>query len=338
MIDRDVAIGDLRLRSGDVLGNVVQRVTLYGTPNAAGDNVVLVPHALTGSSRVVDWWAPIAGPGGLFDPERFCLVGINALGGCYGSTGPASRAPDGKPYGDRFPIVDVRDMVAAQFLALRRIGIDRLAYVIGGSLGGMQALAWAIDYPEIAAHAIVVGAHESHTALGIGLNYVARQAIALDPARPPTNGLRLARMIAMLSYKSEALLAERFDNRIDRKGGDPHTRKGDLFDVEGYLAYQGAIFEARMDAASYLVLTRAMDLFDVREEPVRAGQRIDLVGIESDWLFPAAAVEASAHRLAARGAAATYRAFVSHHGHDAFLADGADLAAVLQDLVPAPRS
>ncbi len=338
MIEDDVAIGDLRLRSGDSIANVTQRVTRYGTINDARDNVVLVPHALTGSSRVCDWWGPIAGPGGLFDPERFCIVGINALGGCYGSTGPASRAPDGKPYGDRFPIVDVRDMVAAQERALQALGIERLAYVVGGSLGGMQALSWALDFPEKVGRAIVVGAHESHTALGIGLNYVARQAIALDPARPPTAGLRLARMIAMLSYKSDPLFTERFDNRPDRKGGDPFTRKGDLFDIEGYLAYQGAIFEARMDAASYLTLTRAMDLFDVREAPVAPGTQIDLVGITTDWLFPPDYVRRSAEHLASRGADARYHHFDSHHGHDAFLAEAPALAAVLQGLVPAPTT
>jgi homoserine O-acetyltransferase len=335
----DVEIGTLTLANGERLERVVQRVTRYGEPAADGSNVVIVPHALTGSSRVGDWWGGLVGAGRLFDPARWCIVGINALGSCYGSTGPASPAPDGAPYASRFPIVSVTDMVAAQYRAVTKLGIERVAIVIGGSLGGMQALTWAVDHAAIVDHAIVVGAYDGFSALGIGLNAVARQAIYNDPLFAggdyppdvqPTSGVRLARMIAMLTYKSDVLLETRFGNRLDRAGGEPARNRNDRFDVEGYLAYQGDIFAKRMDANAYLALTRAMDLFDLRERPATARRpRLTFVGIENDWLFPRQYVEAAALRYAGLGYTSTYRLLPTEHGHDAFLAEAEALAELL---------
>jgi homoserine O-acetyltransferase len=323
---------------------VVQRVTRYGEPDADRSNVVLVPHALTGSSRVAEWWGDLVGPGGLYDPERWCIIGINALGGCYGSTGPASLAADGEPYGARFPIVTVDDMVEAQRRALDALEIRDLAVVIGGSLGGMQALAWALTYGARVREAIVVGAYDAFSAMGIGLNAVARQAIYDDPAygdgryapdAQPVRGVRLARMIAMLTYKSDTLFEDRFANRVDRAGGDPLRNRNDRFDVEGYLAYQGDIFAKRMDANAYLTLTRAMDLFDVRDRaPQSLATRLTFVGIENDWLFPAAYVERAAARYGTLGMPARYLHFPTRHGHDAFLAETAALAEVLKTKGP----
>ena len=227
--ERDVAIGSLALDCGVTLADVVQRVTVYGDLASDGANAVLVAHALTGSSRAADWWPGIVGAGSLLDTSRYAVVGINALGGCYGSTGPASLGPDGRPYGDEFPVVSVADIVRAQAAALERVGIARLHAVAGGSLGGMQALQWACDRPERVARAIVIGAYDHFSPMGIGLNAVAREAIRNDPVR----GIELARKIALLSYKSEALLERRFGRRPDRGGGDPYARAADRFERRG---------------------------------------------------------------------------------------------------------
>ena len=335
----DVDIGTLTLANGEQLEHIVQRVTRYGDLDADRSNVVVVPHALTGSSRVWDWWSGMVGAGKLFDPAHWCVVGINALGSCYGSTGPASPAPDGAPYASRFPIVAVADMVTAQRRALEKLGIERVAVVIGGSLGGMQALTWALDHGSIVDHAIMIGAYDTFSAMGIGLNAVARQAIYNDPEFAggdyppdvqPTQGVRLARMIAMLTYKSDILFETRFGNRLDRAGGEPARNRSDRFDVEGYLAYQGDIFAKRMDANAYLALTRAMDLFDVRDrKPADRAPRLTFVGIENDWLFPRHYVERAAARYASLGYACTYHTFATHHGHDAFLAEAEALAEIL---------
>ncbi|GAC1409769.1 MAG: homoserine O-acetyltransferase [Candidatus Velthaea sp.] len=345
MHETDLEIGALDLVSGARLERVVQRVTRYGEPNADRSNVVIVPHALTGSSRAAEWWNGLIGPGKLFDPERWCVIGINALGSCYGSTGPSTIAPDGAPYGSRFPIVSVTDMVNAQRRALGALGIERVAIAIGGSLGGMQALTWALDYGLQVGHAIVVGAYDGFSAMGIGLNAVARQAIIDDPGylngdypleAQPAKGVRLARMIAMLTYKSDVLLESRFANRLDRAGGDPARTRTDRFDVEGYLAYQGDIFAKRMDANSYLCLTRAMDLFDVRARtPVDRSTRLTFVGIDHDWLFPKHYVERAAARFAQLGYETSYASFATEHGHDAFLAETDALAAILTPSIAA---
>ncbi len=339
IVDRDVAIGELDL-NGTAL-DVVQRVTIYGQPRADGGNVVLAPHALTGSSRVADWWGGLVERGGLFDLTRWCVVGINALGGCYGSTGPASLAPDGTRWGPRFPVVTVEAMVDAQARALAALGVERLAFVVGGSLGGFQALAWARRFPDRVGHAIVVGAHDHLRAQAIAQNGLAREAIALDPnfrngwyAVPPRAGLALARGIAMLTYKSETLFEARFANRPDRGGDDPSRSLDDRFDVEGYLRYQGARFADRIDANSYRTLTRAMDLFDLRNAIEPAGStRLTFVGIGGDQLYFPEHVREAAERWRRGGWDATYRELASEHGHDAFLAETSQLGALLADLV-----
>ncbi|MBV8748144.1 MAG: homoserine O-acetyltransferase [Candidatus Eremiobacteraeota bacterium] len=339
VLEDDVAVGALALESGEVIPHVVQRVTRYGAaPHADGSNVVLVPHALTGSSRVLEWWQGLLGPAALFDPEQWCIVGVNALGGCYGSTGPTTLAGDGRRWGPRFPVVTVGDIVAAQRRALAALGITRLGVVMGGSLGGFQALQWAHAHPDAVAHAIVVGSYDHLRAQGIAQNGAAREAIRLDPAfrggwydEPPVAGLKLARAIATLTYKSEQLFEHRFANRPDRKGGDPARRLDDGFDIDGYLSHQGDRFAARIDANSYRILTRAMDLFDLRGRERPAGAtRLTFVGIEGDQLYPPGHVWACAARWAEAGWDAGYRHLHSDHGHDAFLAEPERLAALLR--------
>ena len=328
-LERDVPIGALALECGATLPDVVQRISIYGEPRPDGSNVVLVTHALTGSSRVLDWWGGLAGPGKLFDTNALAIVGVNALGSCYGSTGPASVSPDGAPYGSRFPLVSVVDIVRAQRAALAELGITRFAAVAGGSLGGMQALEWALQAPEALGHAFVIGAYDYFSAMGIALNAVAREAIRIAGDR--TAGIELARKIAMLTYKSEALFAERYGQNFNRKGGDPTKNPADKFDVEGYLDYQGAIFSARMDPDAYLALTRAMDLHDTRKRVLAPKlPALTFVSISSDWLFLPAYVHAAARRFASAGADSLYLELESNHGHDAFLAEPEALEALMR--------
>ena len=326
MREETVRIGTLTLESGHSLPAVEQRVTIYGTPNDDGSNVVLVTHALTGSSRAAEWWPGIIGDDGLFDPRRWCVVGVNALGSCYGSTGPASAAPDGTPHGARFPKIGVGDIVRAQESALTRLGFEDFAFVIGGSLGGMQALQWALAAPQRVRNAIVVGAHDGLSAMSVALCALQREALGLDPVR----GLRLARKIAMLTYKSEELLERRHGRLPDRNGRD-------CFDVEGYLDVQADRLAARMDARSYDVLTDAMNTFDARRACTNgaAHRRAALifVGIGSDWLFRARDVREAAERFAARGFDARYLHLDSSHGHDAFLAEASALRTLLEPVV-----
>ncbi len=333
MTETTIDVGCLDLVEGGRLGGVRQHATCYGTLNAGRSNAVLVPHALTGNSRVAEWWKGLIGEDRLLDPRQWYVIGINALGSCYGSTGPASAAPDGSPYGSRFPQVTVRDIVRAQTHALERLGVERLALVIGGSLGGMQALQWAVDFPERVRKAIVIGSHDHQSALGIALNAIQRDCILNDPL----HGIRTARKVAILTYKSDALLRQRHGRNTDRTGRH-------RFDVEGYLEHQADLFERRMDPASYVALTRAMDSFDVRlchPEPVegRATQNkpaLRFVGISSDWLFHPSDVRAAAGHFAALGFDARYLELQSEHGHDAFLAEPQTLAALLANEIARP--
>ncbi|MBV8600984.1 MAG: homoserine O-acetyltransferase [Candidatus Eremiobacteraeota bacterium] len=344
-VERTLEVGPLELLCGGKLERVEQFVSLEGELRDGGANAVLVPHALTGSAQVRDWWDGLAGPGKLLDPSEACIIGINVLGGCYGSTGPASPAPDGKPYGSRWPLVTVRDMVEAQYRALRALGVRRLAAVVGGSLGGMQALEWALDHPEMVEHAIPIGAYDHFSAFGIAYNRVALEAIRLDgnfrngdyyDGAAPMRGLKLARKIAMITYKSDELFTQRFERRPDRKGENPFRSLGERFDVEGYLDEQGDRLTSRFDANTYIALSRAMDLFETRDRKVKDTRpKLTFVGISSDILFLPQYVRAASERMRERGFDSQYLELVSDHGHDAFLADTGDLARLLRPHVPA---
>ncbi len=331
--------------SGGALQPVTLRYALYGALNERRDNAILACHALSGSARVADWWPELFGLGGPLDSGRFCVVGINVVGSCYGSTGPSSVNPrTGETYGGDFPIVSIRDMVRAQKLLLDGLGVKRLHAVMGGSIGGMQALQWAVDFPGRVGRCVAVGATPL-PALGLALNHLQREAIRNDPlwrggryesGAQPTAGLALARAIAMCSYKSAELFDERFARRPDRAGEDPHRSLEERFDVAGYLDYQGVSFTRRFDANSYLILSKAMDTFDLArgyesEEAAlrRIAARVLLVGITSDWLFPASAVRELAARMRAAGVDCRYAELASTHGHDAFLADAGPLATLL---------
>ena len=337
------------LDAGGSLQPVTLRYALYGELNKARDNALLVCHALSGSARVADWWPQLLGPNRPFDTRRYCVIGVNVIGSCYGSTGPSSPHPQkaGQVYGRDFPVVTIRDMVRTQARLLAHLGIERLHTVIGGSIGGMQALSWAVDFPERVERCIAIGAAPL-SAMGLALNHLQRQAIRNDPAwqeghyaldQQPVAGLALAREIAVCSYKSAELFSERFGRRPDRSGEQPQDSFSARYDVAGYLDYQGSIFTPRFDANSYLVLSKAMDTFDlacggsggssVEAALRRIRARLLLVGISTDWLFPSSEVRSLAWLAQASGVRTNYAELTSLHGHDGFLAETAQLALIV---------
>jgi homoserine O-acetyltransferase/O-succinyltransferase len=355
-----------RLESGGALQPVTIRYAIYGELDAARDNAVLVCHALSGSARVADWWPemfnplplnPTPGLNGapaVFDLSRDCVICVNILGSCYGSTGPTSIDPaTDKPYGPHFPVIHIRDIVRTQSYLLDALGIERLRTVIGASIGGMQALQWAVDYPDRVGHCIAIGTAPL-SAMGLALNHLQRRAILLDPefkdgryadGQQPEKGLALARAIAMCSYKSAELFGERYARKPNRNGEDPLRSLHERFDVAGYLDYQGEKFVQRFDANSYLAITKLMDTFDLargyasEEEALRRIRgHVSLIGISSDWLFPAEDVRALAKRIQAAGVECDYTEFESAHGHDGFLAEVNAIAAVVNGRVDARRA
>ncbi len=344
----------LPLRLGGQLGPVTLAYETWGTLNEAGDNAVLITHALTGNTHAHDaeqpddtkiaWWNPLIGPGRFFDTSRYFVICSNILGGCYGSTGPSSLNPQtGRPYAMSFPVITIQDMVQAQRRLIDSLGVRELAMVAGGSIGGQQALQWAVAYPDIVRKAIVVAATAALTAQAVAFSEVQRQAILLDPrwqggdyqpGHGPDAGLSIARMLAMITYQSEEGMEQRFSRQPAHPvnaGRSPSAPSGygDLgtrFDVENYLYYQGDALVKRFDANSYLYISRAMDLFDVSDGYPslaaalrRVSSKALFIGIRSDFLFPAARVRWLAEQVQAVGGDATYVELDSPHGHDAFL-------------------
>lgn len=350
----DFVLGEhLLLECGRTLVSPTLHYAVYGRLNAARDNAVLVCHALSGSALVGSWWPEVFAPGAVLSLEHDFVICINMLGSCYGSTGPGSVDPEtGKVYGPDFPLVSVRDNVRAQARLLDSLGIRRLRLVMGGSLGGMQALDWTILNPERVERALIIGVAPLG-AMGLALNHLQRQAIQHDPEwaegrylpqRPPQRGLALARQIAMISYKSAPLFEERFGRNPNRNGEDPWGLDdlgggliGGRFDIAGYLDHQGQRFIDRFDANSYLAILRTMDTWDPlrgcaspEDAFGRIQARLSFIGISSDWLFPPEDVRRFAETVRAAGVEADYREMTSAHGHDAFLAEQAELVRLLQ--------
>jgi len=351
----DFVLGEpLPLECGATLDCPTLHYAVYGRLNAARDNAVLVCHALSGSALVGSWWPEIFAPGAVLSLEHDFVICINMLGSCYGSTGPGSVNPQtGQSYGPDFPLVSIRDNVRAQARLLDSLGIRRLRLVLGGSIGGMQAIEWTIQHPARVERALVIGVAPLG-AMGLALNHLQRQAIRHDPEwqggrylpqRPPRNGLSLARQIAMISYKSAPLFEERFGRDPNhRLSEDPWAGDrdgsglvGGRFGIAGYLDHQGQRFLDRFDANAYLAILRTMDTWDPLRgyaSPADAYGRIQaqvsFVGISSDWLFPADTVRRFAEQIRAAGANADYREMISDHGHDAFLAEQVELVRLLQ--------
>jgi homoserine O-acetyltransferase/O-succinyltransferase len=350
----------LSLHRGGQFGPITVAYETWGTLNAAGDNAVLIAHALTGNSHAHDpedpddtkiaWWNPLIGPGRFFDTSRYFVICSNILGGCYGTTGPSSIDPaTGQTYGMRFPVITIRDMVETQRRLITHLGVRRLHMVAGGSIGGQQTLEWAVAFPELVENVIVVAATAALTAQAIAFSEVQRQAILSDPrwqhgnytpGQGPEAGLSIARMLAMITYQSEEGMELRFARQPARKqdmtSPSGFTDLSERFDVEGYLYYQGQSLVRRFDANSYLYISRAMDLYDVSEgypsleyALSRLRSKALFIGIRSDFLFPAARVRLLADQAKAAGSDAIYAELDSPHGHDAFLKEWKQMTGAL---------
>ncbi len=360
---RTYTFDSLPLQCGGSLSPITLAYETWGRLNAEGTNAILITHALTGNSHAHDverpgdpkaaWWNPLIGPGRTFDTTRSFVICSNVLGSCYGSTGPSSLDPcTGRPYGMRFPVITIRDMVRAQRMLLEQLGVKQLAMVAGGSIGGQQALEWAVTYPELVQKVAVVAATAALTAQAVAFSEVERQAITADPAwqggnyapgQGPTTGLSIARMLAMITYQSEEAMEMRFAREHARHSTIPSPScspdLGGRFDVENYLYYQGKALVHRFDANSYLYISRAMDLYDVSEgypslEAAlrRLRSKALFIGIRSDFLFPAARVRWLAEQVRSLGGDATYVELDSPHGHDAFLKEWDQMIAAFNHL------
>lgn len=338
----------LRLASGASIGDYTLMVETYGELNADRSNAVLVCHALNASHHVagvyadqpknVGWWDNMIGPGKPVDTSRFFVVGVNNLGSCFGSTGPMSMNPaTGKPYGASFPVVTVEDWVNAQARVADALGIERWAAVMGGSLGGMQALSWTIQYPERIAHCVAIATTPKLTAQNIAFNEVARTAIRSDPdfhggdyyahGVVPKRGLRVARMIGHITYLSGDDMAEKFGRSM--RADDYQFHYDIEFEVESYLRYQGDKFSEYFDANTYLLITRALDYFDparatggdLKRALAPARAKFFLASFTTDWRFSPARSREIVEALVANDRDVVYAEIDAPHGHDAFLLD-----------------
>jgi homoserine O-acetyltransferase len=349
----------LRLASGELLTPFTIAYETYGTLNAERSNAVLVCHALTGDQFVASpnpvtgrpaWWPRIVGAGKPIDTNRFFVICANVLGGCMGTTGPASAAPDGKPYGLRLPLITVSDMVRAQAMLVEALGISELFMVIGGSIGGMQALQWASAYPKRVFACAAIATAARHSAQNIAFYEVGRQAIMADPdwrggdyldsGVRPDKGLAVARMAAHITYLSETALRRKFDRSLQERERFSFGFDAD-FQVESYLRYQGASFVDRFDANSYLYITRAIDYFDLAADfggslPIAFKDfpgKVCVFSFSSDWHYPPDDNKEIVRALIAAGCEASYVEIDSDKGHDAFLLEEPQFEAALTGFV-----
>lgn len=349
----------LPLQSGATIRDYHLAYETYGTLNADRSNAVLVCHALNASHHVAGvyagqdksegWWDNMIGPGKPVDTDRFFVIGVNNLGSCFGSTGPMHHHPDtGEVYGADFPVVTVEDWVNAQARLLDRLGIQKMAAVLGGSLGGMQALSWTLQYPERMRHAVVVASAPNLTAENIAFNEVARRAIVTDPdfhgghfyrhGVIPKRGLRIARMIGHITYLSDDVMNEKFGRQL-REGLELKYSTQDIeFQIESYLRYQGDKFSDYFDANTYLLITRALDYFDparthagnLTRALARAQARFLLVSFTTDWRFSPKRSREIVKALLDNRRCVSYAEIDAPHGHDAFLLDDARYMGVMR--------
>ena len=335
---------DFALESGERFGPVTIAYETYGHLNHDRSNAVLILHALTGDAhaagfhrgdKIPGWWNDMIGPGKAFDTEKYFVICSNVLGGCKGSTGPSSTNPQsGRPYGLEFPVVTIKDMVNAQKFLIDDLGIQRLLAVAGGSMGGMQALQWAVSYPEHVAAAILIATTSEHSPQQIAFNEVGRQAIMADPHwnegnyyghTLPRKGLSVARMVGHITYMSDESMNEKFGRKF-KDQRQPFKFSAD-FEVEGYLQYRGDNFIKRFDPNSYLYITKAIDYFNPSngKELHEAIRGIDtgflVVAFSSDWLYPPHQSQQIVRACKRAGVDATYCEIKSNYGHDAFLVE-----------------
>jgi len=335
-------VGPVQLDSGDELAHVEVAYQTYGQYRPDQGNAVLVCHALTGDMYAAGdgeqpgWWDGLIGPGKAIDTNRYFVICSNVLGGCYGTTGPASINPaTGRPYGSAFPSVTIRDMVRVQRQLLAFLGVERLYAVIGGSMGGMQVYEWMVEYPELVELAIPIATCARMSAVGIAYNDVGRQAIMRDPAwqggdyyggEGPRQGLAVARMVGLLTYRTPQLFEQRFGRERQPQAGT--ADREEIFAVESYLRYQGDKLVRRFDANSYLTLLRAMDTHDISRERgslaaavSRIRAKVLSIGIAEDLIYPQLHQQEMAALLAGHGIEVAFHTIASPYGHDAFLVE-----------------
>ncbi|MGE0502439.1 MAG: homoserine O-acetyltransferase [Rhizobiaceae bacterium] len=350
----------LRLEAGSVLSPFQIAYQTYGELNDARSNAILVCHALTGDQHVANtnpvtgkpgWWDLLVGPGLIVDTERYFVICSNVIGGCLGSTGPASINPQtGTAYGLELPVITIRDMVRAQVMLVDHFGIDRLFCVLGGSMGGMQVLEWCSSYPERVFSALPIAASARHSAQNIAFHEVGRQAVMADPdwrggryfesGVKPEKGLAVARMAAHITYLSEAALHRKFGRNLQDRDSLTFGFDAD-FQIESYLRHQGMTFVDRFDANSYLYMTRSMDYFDLAAD--HGGRlaeafkgtktRFCVVSFTSDWLFPTVESREIVHALNAAGASVSFVEIETDRGHDAFLLDEPELFGAIRGFI-----
>ena len=345
----------LSLDCGATLAPVDVAYETYGKLNPAKSNAILILHALSGDAHAAGiseesgkpgWWDNSIGPGKAFDTEKYFVICSNVLGGCRGTTGPTSINPaTGAPYAMSFPGVTIPDMVRLQKKLIDHLGIERLLAVAGGSMGGMQALEWAVTYPASVVAAIPIATTARHSAQQIAFNEVGRQAIMADPdwnegnyyrSKPPARGLAVARMVGHITYMSDESMREKFGRRLrdrDRYGFDFSID----FEVESYLRYRGAQFVERFDANSYLYITKAMDYFDLAngrgslaEALGQSTARFLVISFTSDWLYPSYQSLEVVNALRSRNRDVAYCELTSNYGHDAFLVDIGEQTEILR--------
>jgi homoserine O-acetyltransferase/O-succinyltransferase len=347
---------ELTLESGERLGPITVAYETYGRLNEEKSNAVLVLHALSGDAHAAGfhegdkdpgWWDNMIGPGKGLDTDKYFVICSNILGGCKGTTGPSSTNPKtDKPYGLQFPIVTIKDMVNVQLHLIDHLGIKKLLAVIGGSMGGMQALQWMVSYPDRIRAAIPIATTLKHAPQQIAFDEVGRQAIMADHNWKegnyygdalPSKGLAVARMVGHITYMSDTSMTEKFGRRL-KAGGEP-AKFGVDFEVEGYLRYRGDNFVKRFDANSYLYITKAMDLFDVVEskklyeifQGVRA--KVLVIAFKSDWLYPSYQSQEIVKACKLASVETTYCEINSTYGHDAFLLEVEEEGRLLKNFL-----
>ena len=332
----------LKLQSGEKFGPVSLAYETYGSLNSEKTNAVLIVHALSGDAHAAGvhegrnnpgWWDEFIGPGKAIDTEKYFIICSNILGGCKGSTGPASINPKtGKPYALNFPLITINDIVGAQKRLIDYLGIEKLLAVVGGSMGGQQVLSWLVNYPKNLASAVPIATTIKHSPQQIAFNEVGRQSIMADEhwksgnyyeSIAPTKGLAVARMIGHITYMSDKSMAEKF-GRVKKEAQEPFKFTAD-FEVEGYLRYRGDNFVKRFDANSYLYITKAMDNYDASggrplQEVLRGTLvKVLVISFKSDWLYPAYQSKEIVKACKLAGVETTYCEIDSTYGHDAFL-------------------
>ena len=348
----------LQLDCGKTLSPVNIRYETYGRLNDSANNAILILHALTGDAHVAGyhktedkkpgWWDDMVGPGKSFDTDRYFIVCSNILGGCQGSTGPVSTNPEtGKPYGMTFPVITIADMVRAQHRLMQHLKIEKWLAISGGSMGGMQALRWAVDYPEAVGSVIAIATTSKLSPQSIAFDWVGRQAIMSDPKwnsgdygkDVPDQGLAIARMVGHITYLSDKSMEQKFGRRLQERD-DYSFDFNRNFQVESYLEYQGQRFVERFDANSYLYISRAMDYFDLSKDDEdltgafnSVASAFLVISFSSDWLFPSETSRDIVKALRNNNVEVSYCNVESEYGHDAFLLESETLGKLISGFV-----